>query len=190
MGLGKEIESDLSNVTREDFAKVDEAFGKPHGASKMLTPNDDLLALDNTAFIKDGKWTAEFVISIFDRREENRVQKAMEKISSWLEIEKTKIHWRRVEYLIALPRNHISVDLLQAGGSHIFQVGPTYSNGIMSPEIAFPNEDKTWAQGDRVNFDLVTPPDFPEHHNLTTVFSQETGWGVISGVFPYTGGLL
>ena len=189
MGLGKEIESGLTKVTREGEAKVDEALGKPPGTSKMLTPNDDLLALDNTAFIKNGKWTAEFVVSIFDRREENRVQEFAEKISSWLEIDKREIHWRRVEYLIALPREHISVDLLQAGGSHVFEAGPTYSNGIMSPEIAFPDEDKTWVQGDRVNFDLITPPDFPEHHNLTTVFAQETGWGVISGVFPYTGGL-
>jgi hypothetical protein len=189
MGLGKAIESGLTKATQE----VNDALGKPPGPPKMLMSKDDLLALDNTAFIKNGKWTAEFVISIFDRHDENRAQKfaeAMEEIVSWLKIEKEKIYWRRVEYLVAVPRENISVDLLQAGGSHRFQVGPTYSNGIMSPEIAFPDEGKTWNQSDRVNFDLITPPDFPERHSLTTVFAQETGWGVISGVLRFIGNLL
>ena len=181
MGLGDAIESSLTKATRVAWHVETKAFDKIRGPPEMLTPDDDLQALDNTAFLKDGKWTAEFVISIFDRRYENKSHKLAEEIMSLLKVETEEVHWRRIEYFVAVPRENICVNLLQDGGTQVFQVGPTYPNGIMSQEIAFPDEGKTQVQGDRITFNVVTPPDFPEHHDLTTIFAQETGWGIISG---------
>ena len=182
MGLGDAIESTLTNTSQAVWNVETKTFDRFRGPPRMLTADDDLQALDNTAFIKDGRWTAEFVISIFDRRDERRSHKLADELMSFLKVEKGEVHWRRIEYFVAVPRENISVDLSQVGGNQVFRAGPTYPNGIMSQEIAFPDEGRNWTQGDRVTFNVVTPPDFPEHHDLTTVFAQETGWGVISGI--------
>jgi hypothetical protein len=183
MGLGDAVESTLTTATHVAWDVEAKAFEKWHGPPKMLTAQDDLQALDNTAFIKDGKWTAEFVISIFDRRDENRSHKLAEELMGLLNVKKGEVHWTRIEYFVAVPRENICLDLLQEGGSHVFQVGPTYPNGIMSQDITFPDEGRRWVQGDRTKFNVITPPSFPDHHDLTTGFAQETGWGVISGTF-------
>jgi len=182
MGFGDAIESTLTKTTQAVWNVEAKTFERFKGPPRMLTVDDDLQALDNTAFIKDGKWTAEFVISIFDRRDETKSHKLAEELMSLLNVKKGEVHWKRIEYFVAVPRENICVDLLQAGGTQVFQAGPTYPNGIMSQEIAFPDEGKTWTRGDRVVFNVITPPNFPELHNLTTVFAQETGWGVISGI--------
>ena len=190
MGLGDVVESTLTTATHAAWDVEAKAFEKWHGPPKMLTDQDDLQALDNTAFIKDGKWTAEFVISIFDRRDENRSHKFADELMGLLHVKKGEVHWTRVEYFVAVPRENICLDLLQEGGTSIFQVGPTYPNGIMSKNIAFPDEGRRWVQGDRTKFNVITPPSFPDHHDLTTGFAQETGWGVISGTFSHVWGLI
>ena len=181
MGLGDAVESTYTRASQAAWEVESKAFERLRGPPKMLTAENDLQALDNTAFIKDGKWTAEFVISIFDRRDENKSHKLAEEVMGILHVKKGEVHWRRIEYFVAVPRENINVDLLQAGGTQVFQVGPTYPNGIMSQEIAFPDEGRTWVQGNRIKFNVITPPGFPDYHDLTTGFAQEAGWGVISG---------
>lgn len=73
----------------------------------------------------------------------------------------------------------------QVGGTTTFTVGPSQYNGIMSPEVAIPYEGTNWVQGNQAVFDVVTPPGYPEQHNLTTVFAEETGYGIISGIYSY-----
>ena len=158
---------------------------KPKGPPKPLTKAQDIEALDNTAFKVNGQWTAEFVISVFDRRDENRTHKAEEEILSVLGVKKGELNWTRVGYFVAVPRENISVDLRQVGGKTTFTVGPSQYNGIMSPEVAIPYEGTNWVQGNQAVFDVVTPPDYPEQHNLTTVFAEETGYGIISGIYSY-----
>ena len=178
------IESLIHKGTHEAWAVESSAFEETHGRPRPLSSTDELIALDNTAFLKNGKWMAEFVIAVFHRRLEDLEERAyefLEEIVSYLKVKKEEVDWQRIQYFVAFPHQNVNVSLLQAGGTHVFEAGPTYPNGIMSPEIAFPDEGKTWVQGDHITFDVVTPSGFPEKHSLTTIFAQETGWGVISG---------
>ena len=183
MGIGLKIESILSKASHKGEAMVGGILKRPKGPPKPLTNAQDLQALDNTAFKVDGKWTAEFVISVFDRRDEKRAHTAEEEILSVLGVKKGELHWSRVGYFVAVPRENISVDLRQVGGKTTFTVGPTQYNGIMSPEVAIPYEGINWVQGNQTVFDVITPPGFPERHNLTTGFAEETGYGIISGMY-------
>lgn len=183
MGIGSKVGSALSKASHKGEAMVGGLLKKPRGPGKPLTKAQDLQALDNTAFKVNGQWTAEFVISIFDRHDEEKAHKAGEEILSLLGVKKGEVRWSRVHYFIAVPRENINVDLRQVGGQITFPVGPTQYNGIMSPEIAIPNEGTNWVQGNQAVFDVMTPPDYPERHNLTTVFAEETGYGVISGIY-------
>ena len=141
-----------------------------------------MVALDNTAFRVNGQWTAEFVISIFDRSDEKKAHKLEEEVLSLLGVKKGELNWKRIEYFVAVPRQNLFVELRQVGGNTVFPVGPTLYNGIMNPEIAIPFEGRDWVQGNQAVFDVITPPGYPDRHNLTTVFAQETGYGVISGM--------
>jgi hypothetical protein len=185
MGIGSDIASALSKASHKGEQLIGKLSMKGKGAPKPLSSADDLLALDNTAFKVAGQWTAEFVISIFDRHDEIRmemVHKVEKEIRDCIGIKKGEVSWPRIEYFVAVPRMNIMTELRQVGGKITFPVGPTQYNGIMSPEIAIPNEGKDWAQGDQTVFDVVTPPGFPETHNLTTIFGEETGYGIISGI--------
>ena len=162
---------------------VGQVLKKSRGSQNPLTNTLDLQALDNTAFRVNGQWTAEFVVSVFDRRDEEKFRKAEEEILSILPVKKGELSWSRIEYFVAVPRENISVDLRRVGANMTFTVGPTQSNGIMSPEVAIPYEGITWVQGNQAVFDVMTPPGYPERHNLNTVFAEETGYGVISGIY-------
>ena len=185
MGLGSKMEHMLSEASHKASEMVGHAMMKLQGRPRVLSPKDDLLALDNTAFLKQGKWTAEFVVSVFDRGDETRSHKIEEEILSLFRVPKGKLEWNRIKYFVAVPRPNVKVDLYQHGESNVFTVGPTQYNGIMSPELAFPLDAQSYSQGDTIVFDVVIPKDFPETHNHTTVFAEETGYGVISGMTVY-----
>lgn len=182
MGLGTLIGSGLSKASHKGEKLISSLVKKPSGPPQPLSNANDLQALDNTAFLVDGKWTAEFVISIFDRSDEKKAHKAEEEFLSLLGVKKGELEWSRVEYFVAVPRQNIFVELRQTGSNIVFPVGPTQYNGIMNPEIEIPLDGRNWVQGNQSVFDVVTPPGYPERHNLTTVFAQETGYGVISGI--------
>ena len=183
MGIGSAIGSALSKASHKGEAMMGQVWKKPRGPAKPLTRALDLEALDNTAFKVNGQWTAEFVISLFDRHDEKKFAKAVEEILSILHVKKGELSLSRIEYFVAVPRENISVDLRRVGANMTFTVGPTQSNGIMSPEVAIPYEGIDWVQGNQAVFDVMTPPGYPERHNLNTVFAEETGYGVISGIY-------
>lgn len=184
MGIGSRIENMLSNFSHKAEKATAEAFMKPEGAPRPLTPEDNLLALDNTGFRVDGQWTAEFVISVFDRFDEERAHRMEKEIATLLHLKKGELRWSRIGYFVCVPRQNVTVNLRQAtsaGTVPTFNVGPTQYNGIMSSECPIPNYGQVWTQGDTTVFDVALPPEFPEAHNLTTVFGEEYGYGVISG---------
>jgi hypothetical protein len=182
MGLGSLIESTLSKASRKGEQMIGSALYKSKGPPTQITSADDLIALDNTAFRVNGQWTAEFVISIFDRSDEKKAHKLEEEVLSLLGVKKGELRWNRVEYFVAVPRRNLFVELKQVGGNTVFPVGPTLYNGIMNPEIALPFEGRDWVEGNQAVFDVITPPGYPDRHSLTTVFAQDTGYGVISGM--------
>ena len=153
-----------------------------HGNPRDVTPNDDLEALTNTAFRINGQWVAEFVISVFDRQDETKAHAAEAEVMHMLRVGKGMISWDRIKYFVAVPRENVKVALRQISGNQVFEVGPTRSNGIMNPEVVIPSELNNWRQGDYVVFEVLTPPEYIERHTFTTVFAEETGWGVISGI--------
>ena len=154
-----------------------------HGSPRDVTPNDDMEPLTNTAFRINGQWVAEFVISIFDRQDENKAHVAESEVMHMLGVGKGIISWDRIKYFVAVPRENVKVALQQISGGQVFEVGPTRSNGIMSPEVVIPTEFNNWRQGDHTVFEVLTPPEYIERHTFTTVFAEETGWGVISGIY-------
>ena len=155
-------------------------YAKVRGPSSPLTAASDIQPLDNTAFLVDGKWTAEIVISAFDRADERRAQKIEEEVLSIIG-QSGKISWDRVKYFLAIPKKNITVDLREVSNTQVFRVGPTEYNGIMAPEVPFPTDGKIWAQNSRTEFEIVPPKDFPDKRSFTTVFAEETGYGIISG---------
>jgi hypothetical protein len=179
------VGSMLSNASHEARDMRDRVIMSREGTPRGLTPNDNLQALTNTAFRLDGQWVAEFVISVFDRKDEGKAQRAEEEIMSALRIGEGVISWDRIRYFFAVPRENVNIALKHVRGDQVFQVGPTRSNGIMNPEAVIPPELNGWKQGDYTVFEALTPPEYIERHTLTTIFAEETGWGVISGTFRY-----
>jgi len=147
----------------------------------MLDGKDELLALDSTAFKVNGKWTAEFVISIFSKRDDEVAHKLEEEILALFGASKDAVEWSRLKYFIAIPRQNVLVNLKMVDGNESFTVGPTDYNGIMSPEFAFPIDRQTWAQGETTKFEVVPQNGFDQRPNFTTFFAEDGGVGVISG---------
>lgn len=156
----------------------------PRGPPRTLTRKDDMLALDNTAFISEGKWTAEIVISIFNRKDLRRWHLFEQEVLGRIRISRERVKWSRVEYFLSIVSPNVDVVLREAGGGPAFTVGPTQYNGIMAPEVALPTGEKVWAQNQTTVFEIVPPNDFPDHPSFTTVFAEEVGWGIISGTHP------
>jgi hypothetical protein len=184
MGIGSTIESAISKGSHKAQEWIGTHLDKSRGAPTLLSPENDLMAFDNTAFKVNGQWTAEFVISIFDRRDEKKAHKVEEEILSLLGVKKGELSWERIGYFVAIPRQNINVILRQANGAQEFTVGPTRYNGIMAPEVPFPDEGRLWGQADQTVFDIVTPPGYPGHPCFKTFFGEETGYGIISGTHP------
>lgn len=182
MGIGSRIENMLLRLSRKGEKAVATALMPPAGTPRALAPADNLLALDNTAFRVNGRWVAEFVISVFDRFDEERAHRLEQEISTLLHLKKGELRWTRIGYFVCVPRPNVTVNLREAtSAGTVFNVGPTLYNGIMSPECPIPDYGHAWTQGNTTVFDVVLPPEFPEAHNLTTVFGEEDGYGVISG---------
>ena len=186
MGLGRKFESWVSKASHKSQDFVGKFF-MPSGPPKPLTAKYDVQALDNTAFIADGKWTAEIVISIFNRRDEERWHAFEREILRLLGVPRNKIRWDRVEYFLAIPAANIDIVLREFGGGPEFTVGPTQYNGIMAPEVALPTGEKVWTQNQTTVYDIVPPQDFPDRQSFTTIFAEEFGWGIISGTHCFLG---
>lgn len=181
MGIGSTMGSVISKGSQKAQDWVEAHLNKLKGTPTMLSPENELQALDNTAFKVNGQWTAEFVISIFDRKDERRAHKLEEEVLSVIRVKKGELSWERIKYFVAVPKENISVVLRQVGGTQEFLVGPTQSNGIMAPEIPFPDEGRLWRQADQTVFEIIPPPDHSACPSFRTVFGEETGYGIISG---------
>jgi hypothetical protein len=182
MGIGSAIESAISKGSHKAQDWIGTHLNKPRGPPTLLSPENELQALDNTAFKVNGQWTAEFVISIFDRKDEKKAHKLEEEVLSIIGVKKGELSWDRTKYFVAIPRQNVNVVLRQAGGTQEFTVGPTQYNGIMAPEVPFPDEGRNWGQADQTVFEIVTPPGYPARPSFRTFFGEETGYGIISGI--------
>ena len=152
--------------------------------STQLSANDDLVALDNTAYLLNGVWTAEFVISVFSRKDEEAIKEKVEHLLEYAQflgvtrdVDTLQRIGERMKYFVAVPRKDVSV-LLRGVGAE-FKVGPTRKNGVMSVLKEVP-----WTRevGSTSVFNVVPPPRYPEQHFLNTVFAREEGWTIISGI--------
>jgi hypothetical protein len=181
MGIGSRVESMFSRFSHKAEKATAEALMPVEGAPRPLNPKDNLLALDNTAFRVNGQWSAEFVISVFDRFDEDKAHRMEHEISILLRLKKGELRWSRIGYFVCIPRPNVTVDLRQVPSGTMLNVGPTQFDGIMSVEHPIPDHGRVWRTGDKTVFDVVLPPGFPEAHNFTTVFGEDGGFGVISG---------
>lgn len=182
MGIGSRVGNMFSKISHKAEKATAEALRPAEGTPRPLNPKDNLLALDNTAFRVNGQWIAEFVISVFDRFDEAKAHRLEQEISLLLRLKKGELRWSRIGYFVCVPRQNVTVDLRRvAPDEPVINVGPTESNGIMSVEHPIPDHGQVWRTGDKTVFDVVLPPEFPEAHNLTTVFGEVSGFGVISG---------
>jgi hypothetical protein len=183
MGLGSLIGSALSKVSQKGEEMVISVMKKSRPPPLPITNANDLQALDNTAFRVNGQWVAEFVISVFDRCDEEKVHKFEKYLSSLLDVERGEIFWERIQYFVAVPKENFFVQLRHIDANAVFSAGSTQSNGIMNPELVIPSEGMNWIQGSQAVFDVITPPGFPERYIFRTIFAEETGYGVISGIY-------
>jgi hypothetical protein len=180
MPLAARIESAVSRSSHRAQQFIGRLFSK-RGTPTALDGKDELLAFDNTAFKVKGKWTAEFVISIFSKRDDEIAHKLEEEILALFGISKDAVEWSRFKYFIAIPRQNVIVDLKMVDGKEPFTVGPTEYNGIMSSELAFPIDGHTWVHGEATKFEVVPQNGFDQRPNFTTFFAEDRGIGVISG---------
>lgn len=180
--FGSSFSSLLTNAAHKARELQDSLIMSWHGRPRELVLDDDLVCLYNTAYRVNGQWAAEFVISVFDRSDEAKAHLYEEALMRILGVRKGELIWDRIQYFVAVPRENVDVVLRQIGGHRDFRVGPTRSNGIMDPQIILPGEFNHLGQGAIVNFEVQTPPGYKERHIATTIFAEEGGFGVISGI--------
>ena len=180
--IGSSFSSMLTKATQKGRQMRDSLIMGMHGPPRQLVLDDDVVCLYNTAYKVNGQWCAEFVISVFDRHDEIKAHVAEEALMRILGVNRGELIWDRIQYFVAVPRENVAVVLRQIGGQRDFQVGPTRSNGIMDPQVILPGEFNHLLQGAVVNFEVMTPPGYKERHILTTIFAEDTGFGVISGI--------
>src|SRR2546423_1071557 len=90
--------------------------------STQLSANDDLVALDNTAYLLNGVWTAEFVISVFSRKDEEAIKEKVEHLLEYAQflgvtrdVDTLQRIGERMKYFVAVPRKDVSVLLRGVG---------------------------------------------------------------------------
>jgi len=154
---------------------------EPESDPRPLTGDDDVVALDNTAF-KDNQWKAEFVISVFNKLEAEKLREKANKLLTFLGIDPNSVIMNRIgersKFFFAEPQENVEVTLC-GDDKRDFVVGPTRKNGILSYVKEF---GKGWnPSGEYVNYSAVDIGDEVQGFSLTTRFSTETGWGIISG---------
>ena len=183
--IGSSFSSVLTSATHRAREIRDSLIMGMHGRPRQIALGDDLVCLYNTAYRVNGQWAAEFVISVFDRHDEVKAHAVEEVLMRILRVNRGELIWDRIQYFVSVPRENVAVVLRQIGGHRDFEVGPTRSNGIMDPQVMLPAELNHLKQGTIVNFEVLTPPGYLERHILTTIFAEETGFGVISGILQF-----
>lgn len=158
----------------------------PNVPPRSLNDDDDVVALDNTAFRQNDEWQAEFVISVYSKLDAERLRERAVRMLNLLPARITPENGllerigERLRFFAAVPRSGVNVQL-KGGNDMEFEVGPTLENGIMSV-LKNLSIAKDWeAPGTSMDFKVIGPqPDLPQH-NLQTRLSEEKGWGIISG---------
>src|SRR5579859_1728228 len=148
------IGSALSNAENRTSHMANNMAMRFAGPPQPLIPEYDLKALDNTAFLVNGRWTAEFVIAVFKREDGRNAEAVQTELAVTLGTRKEQILWERVRYFLSNPIHNVRLVLLQRGGNQPFYAGVTGHNGIMSAEIPFPQYDHLWFQAHRTLFDV------------------------------------
>lgn len=155
----------------------------PNVPPRSLNDDDDVVALDNTAFRQNDEWQAEFLISVYSKLDAEKLRERAVRMLTLLRINPEhgllERIGERLRFFAAVPRSGVNVQL-KGSDDMEFEVGPTLENGIMS---VIKNFSEGWkAPGNSMNFKVIGPqPDLPQH-NLQTTFSEEKGWGIISGI--------
>jgi hypothetical protein len=180
--MSSSLRSILAKVSNELSEITDKALQKLSGPPTNLNNGENLEALDSTAFRVNGKWVAEFVISVFERENRAGLEKVVNDVLCHIPgIKGDDIIWERLKYFVSVPVGNVKIVLRQEESQDVFTVGPTMHNGILSNEVGFPQVGNTWTQGDQVIFTVLAPPDFPGCRSFTMNFGEEEGVGIISG---------
>ena len=183
--LGTSIDALLASATQKARDLRDSLALGMHSKPRQIVLDDELVCLTNTAYRRNGQWAAEFVISVFDRHDELKAHAFEEVLMRLLRVNRGDLIWDRIQYFVAVPRENVNVLLQHTTGHHRFEVGPTRSNGIMDPQVVLPSEFSRLSQGAVANFEVITPPGYPGRHVVNTIFSEDSDFGVISGIRFY-----
>ena len=89
---------------------------EPESDPRPLTGDDDVVALDNTAF-KDNQWKAEFVISVFNKLEAEKLREKANKLLTFLGIDPNSVIMNRIgersKFFFAEPQENVEAAKLQ-----------------------------------------------------------------------------
>ena len=155
---------------------------KGHEPSRPLSADDDVVALDNTAFHDGTEWKAEFVISVFNKLAAEKLQERVDELLRFVHIDPDDMMLdrigKRAKFFFASPQREVEVPL-QAEVGDEFVVGPTRNNGILSYLKRFGDH---WLPSSPT-LTFTVSGDYSSHNlSLRTIFAEESGWGIISGL--------
>ena len=156
--------------------------GLDTGPTRPLTRDDDVVALDNTAFREGNEWKAEYVLSVYSKEDAEKLREKAEDLLKFFHIDPESVLLDRIgsrmKFFFAVPRTGVEVTLKGDNGME-FVVGPTLANGILSYMKQF---GEGWSPpGGSSKYTVIGSGDQEDQYHLETTFAEETGWGIISG---------
>lgn len=168
---------DVKDAIQCTAESVGTIVGIHNPMAKPAGDGNEVWLLDNTAYLVDGKWNAEFVVAYF-KKNGNGVSSLMASVANQL----TGLGQGKLEVRpdrIALfttpiaPARSINVSSPSVPD---LKLGPSGSNGISS-------ETHVLEKGttDTTHF-AASDPNLTPYGSMTTEFADPTGWLVISGI--------
>ena len=162
---------------------------------KPLGPKDELWLFTNTAFrspLNPDVWLAEFVACYFRLNTGDNASRTIACFIEKLGIVKgdaaERLVAERVElFLNAIqPARTVEIQVNRGSGGSMV-LGPAGTNGISSNVLPFPTPHHRYRNAQLVPSSAVLPAGYGHgklngFENMTTVFADPTGWGVISDI--------
>ncbi|KAI1087900.1 hypothetical protein F5B19DRAFT_486350 [Rostrohypoxylon terebratum] len=186
-----ETERDLPNFSpfSSSSTAVDKAYdllsylGKHNPMPRLVTDEDTVWLLDNTAYRNEGtgKWEAEFVSAAFSQRSSCTVIDAIRSVAGKIELDEKDPNYPTIEKRIWPFLRDIKpgtqVKVLHRGNTPL-KLGPGGRNGISSDTKGLPT-----GEGGKLT---PTFADVPQGADgvleMKTFYAEPEGWGVISDI--------
>jgi hypothetical protein len=147
-----------------------------------LTDDDDIVALDNTAFFENNEWNAEFVVSVYSKLDAEKLREKANKVLEFLHVNPDSVLLNRIgqrsKFFFALPQINVEVSL-RGNDNTEFIVGPTEKNGILATVKRY-KEDWQPPTGS-VIYSAMGGDNQTAGFSMQTNFDLPNGWGIISG---------